>query len=148
MEQTLVLIKPDGVARHLVGRILTRYEEKGLQLVAMKLLHMDESMAARHYAEHVGKDFYPNLLDFITSGPMVAMVLEGREAVAVVRALNGATDPVQAMPGTIRGDFGLSHTKNVVHSSDSSKSAAREIALFFSPQECVTPVAYDVDWTT
>ena len=148
MEQTLILIKPDAVARHLVGRILARYEEKGFRLVAMKLLHMDEAMAVRHYAEHVGKDFYPNLVRFITSGPMVAAVLEGREAVAAVRALNGATDPVQAAPGTIRGDFGLSHTKNVVHSSDSPKSAEREIALFFTPQECVMPTAHDVDWTT
>ncbi len=131
-EHTLVLIKPDAVRRGLVGEVLRRFERKGLRIVAMDLREIDGETADRHYAEHVDRDFYPPLRAFVTSGPLVAMVLEGDQAVAVVRALNGATDGRDAAPGTIRGDLSLSNRENLVHASDSAESAAREIALFFS----------------
>ncbi len=130
-ERTLVLVKPDAVRRGLVGELLGRYEAKGLQLVALDLRHIDGAMADRHYAEHVERDFYPPLRAFVTSGPMIAMVLEGDEAVEVVRALNGATDGRKAAPGTIRGDLSMSNRENLVHGSDSTGSASREIALWF-----------------
>jgi nucleoside-diphosphate kinase len=130
-QRTLVLLKPDAVRRGLVGEILSRFEAKGLAIVAMELRTIDAALADQHYAEHVAKDFYPPLRDFVTSGPLVAAVLEGDEAVEVVRALNGATDGRQAPAGTIRGDYSLSNRENLVHASDSSESAAREIALWF-----------------
>jgi nucleoside-diphosphate kinase len=130
-ERTLVLLKPDAVRRGLVGEVLSRFEAKGLTMVAMELRSIDASVADRHYAEHVEKDFYPPLRDFVTSGPLVAMVLEGDEAVEVVRAINGATDGRKAAPGTIRGDLSLSNRENLVHGSDSPESARREIALWF-----------------
>ena len=130
-QRTLVLLKPDAVRRGLVGAILTRFENKGLSLVAMDLRTIDRERADRHYAEHVERDFYPPLRAFVTSGPMVALVLEGDDAVAVVRALNGATDGRKAAPGSIRGDYSLSNRENLVHGSDSPESAAREIALWF-----------------
>ncbi len=130
-ERTLVLFKPDAVRRGLVGGILSRFEAKGLTLVALELRTIDTEMADRHYAEHVERDFYPPLRDFVTSGAMVAAVLEGDEAIEVVRALNGATDGRKAAPGTIRGDLSLSNRENLVHGSDSAESAAREIALWF-----------------
>jgi nucleoside-diphosphate kinase len=130
-ERTLVLVKPDAVRRGLVGELLGRYEAKGLQLVAMDLRRIDAAMADRHYAEHVERDFYPPLREFVTSGPLVAMVLEGDEAVEVVRALNGATDGRKAAPGTIRGDLSLSNRENLVHGSDSAESAKREIGIWF-----------------
>jgi nucleoside-diphosphate kinase len=130
-QRTLVLLKPDTVARALVGQILGRYEAKGLRLVAMDLRTIDTEQAGAHYAEHVDKAFYPPLRDFVTSGPLVAMVLEGDEAVDIVRALNGATDGRKAAPGSIRGDLSLSNRENLVHGSDSPESAAREIALWF-----------------
>ncbi len=130
-ERTLVLFKPDAVRRGLVGTILSRFEAKGLTLVALELRTIDAEMADRHYAEHVDKDFYPPLRDFVTSGPMVAAVLEGDAVIDVVRALNGATDGRKAAPGTIRGDLSLSNRENLVHGSDSAESAAREIALWF-----------------
>jgi nucleoside-diphosphate kinase len=130
-QRTLVLCKPDAVRRGLVGDILGRYEAKGLRIVALELRTIDATLADQHYAEHVGKEFYPPLRDFVTSGPLVASVLEGDEAVEVVRALNGATDGRQAAPGTIRGDLSLSNRENLVHGSDSPESAAREIALWF-----------------
>jgi nucleoside-diphosphate kinase len=130
-ERTLVLIKPDAVRRGLVGRILTRFEEKGLTVVAMELRSIDGAMADAHYRDHVEKEWYPPLRDFATSGPLVALVLEGDEAIEVVRAMNGATDGRTADPGTIRGDFGLSNRENLVHASDAPESAAREIALWF-----------------
>jgi nucleoside-diphosphate kinase len=130
-QRTLVLLKPDTVRRGLAGHVLERFESKGLTIVAMELRHIDASVADAHYAEHVAKDFYPPLRDFVTSGPLVALVLEGDEAVEVVRALNGATDGRKAAPGTIRGDFSLSNRENLVHGSDSPESAAREIALWF-----------------
>jgi nucleoside-diphosphate kinase len=130
-ERTLVLIKPDAVRRALVGVVLGRFERKGLGIVAMDLRTIDGATADRHYAEHVDKDWYPPLRKFITSGPLVAMVLEGDQAVAVVRGLNGATDGRAAAAGTIRGDLSLSNRENLVHASDSAESAAREISIFF-----------------
>lgn len=130
-ERTLVLVKPDAVRRRLVGEILRRYERKGLDIVAMDLRRIDAETADRHYEEHVAKEWYPPLREFITSGPLVAFVLEGDEAVSVVRALNGATDGRAAVPGTIRGDLSLSNRENLVHASDSPESAAREIGVFF-----------------
>jgi nucleoside-diphosphate kinase len=130
-ERTLVLIKPDAVRRGLVGEVLARFERKGLGIVSLDLRTIDVETADRHYAEHVAKDWYPPLRAFITSGPLVAMVLEGDQAVAVVRALNGATDGRAAAAGTIRGDLSLSNRENLVHASDSSESSAREISIFF-----------------
>ena len=130
-QRTLVLLKPDTVRRGLMGEVLGRYEAKGLDVVAMDLRHIDAAMADRHYAEHVERDFYPPLRDFVTSGPLVAMVLEGDQAVDLVRLLNGATDGRKALPGTIRGDLSLSNRENLVHGSDSPESAEREIALWF-----------------
>lgn len=136
-ERTLVLIKPDGLQRGLVGEIITRLERKGLKLVAIKLVPMDEHMARRHYAEHVGKPFFPDLVRFITSAPVVAMVWQGKGAVQVVRDLMGKTNPLQASPGTIRGDLALDTGRNLIHGSDSVETAQRECALFFRPEEIV-----------
>lgn len=130
-ERTLVLVKPDAVRRGLAGEVLTRFERKGLRMVAMDLRVVTGETADRHYAEHVERDFYPPLREFVTSGPLVAMVLEGDQAIAVVRALNGATDGRAAAAGTIRGDFSLSNRENLVHASDSPEAAAREIRIFF-----------------
>jgi nucleoside-diphosphate kinase len=130
-ERTLVLLKPDAVRRGLIGEIIRRLEAKGLVLVAMDLRTISPEVADQHYAEHVERDFYPPLRAFVTSGPLVAVVLEGDEAVEVVRALNGATDGRKAAPGTIRGDLSLSNRENLVHGSDSEESAKREIALWF-----------------
>ena len=131
MERTLILIKPDAFARGLTGEIIARFERKGLRLVAMNLMTMTRDLAARHYAEHEGKSFYDELVTFITSGPLVAMVLEGEQAVVAARQVIGATDPLQATTGSIRGDFAVSVGQNMVHGSDSTESAAREVALFF-----------------
>ncbi|MCM3893666.1 MULTISPECIES: nucleoside-diphosphate kinase [Gordonia] len=131
-ERTLVLIKPDGVSRSLVGDILARIESKGLTFAALELKNVSDDLAAKHYAEHEGKPFYPSLVEFITSGPLVAAVLEGPRAVAAFRQIAGGTDPVEkAVPGTIRGDYALSTQYNLVHGSDSPESAEREIALWF-----------------
>ena len=130
-QRTLVLLKPDAVRRGLVGALLARFESKGLSLVAMDLRTIDSGIADQHYAEHVAKEFYPPLREFVTSGPLVAVVLEGDEAVEVVRAVNGATDGRKAAPGTIRGDYSLSNRENLVHGSDSPESAAREIGIWF-----------------
>src|SRR5256714_4547593 len=135
MQRTLVLIKPDGVQRGLVGEIFGRLEARGLKLVALKMMHVSRDVAARHYAEHQGKPFYEGLLTFITSGPVVAMIWEGREAVSVVRGLMGSTDPLKAAPGTIRGDLALDLGMNLIHGSDSPGRAETEIALFFQPSE-------------
>lgn len=131
IENTFVMVKPDGVARGLVGEVIARFEQKGLQLEKIRALHIDEAMARRHYGEHTEKPFFPDLLEFITSGPVVAMEWSGESAVGVARTLMGATDPKQATPGTIRGDFGLIVTTNIVHGSDSPESAERELAIFF-----------------
>ena len=130
-QRTLVLLKPDTVRRGLVGEVLSRFEAKGLTIVALEHRTIDGAKADEHYAEHVERDFYPPLRAFVTSGPLVALVLEGDEAIEVVRALNGATDGRKAAPGTIRGDLSLSNRENLVHGSDSAESAAREIGLWF-----------------
>jgi len=130
-QRTLVLLKPDAVRRGLVGNVLSRFEAKGLSIVALEMRTIDRELADRHYAEHVDKAFYPPLRDFVTSGPLLAAILEGDEAVEVVRALNGATDGRAAAPGTIRGDLSLSNRENLVHGSDSAESAEREISLWF-----------------
>jgi nucleoside-diphosphate kinase len=130
-QRTLVLLKPDAVRRGLVGEVLSRFEAKGLTIVAMEFRQIDGELADTHYAEHVERDFYPPLREFVTSGPMVSMVLEGDEAVEVVRAINGATDGRKAAPGTIRGDLSLSNRENLVHGSDSLESAKREIGIWF-----------------
>jgi nucleoside-diphosphate kinase len=130
-ERTLVLLKPDAVRRGLVGEVISRFEAKGLGIVRMELRTIEGETADRHYAEHVERDFYPPLREFVTGGPLVAMVLEGDEAIAVVRALAGATDGRQAAPGTIRGDLSLSNRENLVHGSDSAESAERELAIWF-----------------
>ena len=130
-ERTLVLIKPDGVRRGLIGAVISRIERKGLSIVAMELRTLDRETATSHYAEHEGKPFFEPVLSFITSGPLVALVAEGPRAVAAFRGLAGATDPVQATPGTIRGDHALEIGENIVHGSDSVDSAQREIKIFF-----------------
>ena len=137
-ERTLVLIKPDGLQRGLVGAIMSRLERKGLKLVGLKLLHMDPALARRHYAIHEGKPFFPGLVAFITSSPLVAAVWEGPSAVEVVRRLMGETDPARAAPGTIRGDWGLDVGHNLIHGSDSLETAQQEVALFFSAQELLS----------
>ena len=131
MSRTLVLLKPDTVRRGLVCVVLASFEAKGLTIAALEMRTIDAALADRHYAEHVDRDFYPPLRDFVTSGPMLAMILEGDEAVDVVRAINGATDGRKAAPGTIRGDLSLSNRENLVHGSDSPESAEREIAIWF-----------------
>ena len=131
MEETLVLIKPDGVKRQICGEILTRYERKGLIIKAMKLLQTPKELAQEHYAEHKDKPFFGELVDFITSGPVLAFVLAGKNAVTSVRNINGATNPIDATPGSIRGDYALTMDSNVVHASDSVESAVREIQLWF-----------------
>jgi nucleoside-diphosphate kinase len=135
MQRTLVLIKPDGVQRGLVGRIIDRLERRGLKLIALKMMLVSKETASQHYAEHQGKPFYNGLLSFITSGPIIAMIWEGREAVTVVRSLMGSTDPLKAMPGTIRGDLALDLGMNLIHGSDSPSRAETEMALFFNTSE-------------
>ena len=146
MQQTLILIKPDGVQRRLVGEIIRRFESKGLRLAGLKLLQASQSLAEKHYAVHKGKPFYDSLLKFITSGPTVAMVWEGREAVAVARTLMGTTDGAKAPPATIRGDFALSVQNNLVHGSDSLENAKLEIDLWFKPEELVQYTPTDGLW--
>ena len=131
MDRTLILVKPDAFARRLTGEIITRFERKGLQLAAMKLMTLDEQTAKRHYAEHEGKPFFADLVRFITSAPLVAMVLEGPNAVAAARQVIGATNGIEAAPGTIRGDYATEARQNLVHGSDSAQSAEREIAIYF-----------------
>jgi nucleoside-diphosphate kinase len=135
VERTLVLVKPDGVKRGLAGEIIGRLERKGLRIVGMKFVRLTPEHAARHYAEHQGKPFYPGLVQHITSGPLVALAVEGRSAIAVVRLLTGATNPQTAAPGTIRGDLAIAVTPNLIHASDAPASAERELALYFEPSE-------------
>jgi nucleoside-diphosphate kinase len=134
-ERTLVLVKPDGVQRLLVGRILARFEERGLKLVGLKLVRVERAFAERHYAVHRGKPFFEGLLDFITSGPLVALALEGPNAVAIVRAMVGATRPHEAAPGSIRGDLAVETAQNLVHASDGAETADAELGLWFAPDE-------------
>ena len=138
MERTLIIIKPDAVQRGLVGPILSRFEARGLRFAALKLMRITPELAGRHYAEHQGKPFYEGLVTFITSSPVVVGVLEGPNAIATTRAMMGATNPANAAPGTLRGDYALSVSNNVVHGSDGPESAPREIGLFFSPEELHT----------
>ena len=131
MERTLILVKPDAFARNLTGEIISRFERKGLRLAALKQIHVTEHLAKQHYAEQEDKPFFGELVDFITSGPLVALVLEGHEAVRAARQVIGATNPLESAPGSIRGDFALEVGRNMVHGSDSAESAAREAGLFF-----------------
>ena len=146
MQRTLILLKPDCVQRRLVGTIIQRFEQKGLRLAALKLVQPSRDLAEKHYAVHKGKPFYDSLLLFLTSGPTVAMVWEGREAVAVARTLMGTTDGTKAPPATIRGDFALSVQNNLVHGSDSVENANLEISLWFTPQELVQYTLADAAW--
>jgi nucleoside-diphosphate kinase len=146
MQRTLILLKPDAVHRRLAGELIGRFERKGLRLVALKLLAASRELAEKHYAVHKGKPFYESLLTFLTSGPTVAMVWEGREAVAACRAIMGLTDGAKSPPGTIRGDFGLSVQNNLVHGSDSPENATAEIALWFKPEELVAFTPTDATW--
>ncbi len=145
-ERTLVLLKPDAVNRRLVGEILTRFERKGLKIVAMKMLWLTKEKAEEHYAVHKGKPFYDSLIKYITSSPIIAMVLEGESAIKVVRKIMGVTDGVEAAPGTIRGDFALSIQNNLVHGSDSVESAKREIPIFFDDSEIYDYQLSDEKW--
>ena len=135
VERTLVLVKPDAVQRRLTGRILVRLEEKGLKIAGLKLIRITPELSKKHYAEHVSKPFYPTLEEFITSGPVIALCVEGPEAVSVVRTMMGPTNGRQAAPGTIRGDFGMSRQMNLIHGSDGPDAAKREIELYFRPEE-------------
>ena len=147
-ERTLVLVKPDGVQRGLVGEIISRLERRGLRVLASKMLRVDEALAHRHYAAHLDRPFFPGLLKFITSSPVMALVFEGQRAVDVVRQVAGATDPLDAAPGTIRGDLALDKGQNLIHASDSAAASGEEIALFFQANE-VLSYGRDIDgWIT
>jgi len=135
MERSLVLIKPDAIQRGMAGEIISRLEKKGLKIVAMKMLHMDKNLAQRHYAIHKGKAFFDDLVNFITSSPIIAIVFQGKNAVGIIRQMMGETDPAKAYSGTIRGDFGIDIRHNLVHGSDSLENASKEIDLFFSTEE-------------
>ena len=135
MERSLVLVKPDAMQRGLAGVIISRLEKRGLKIVAMKMLQMDKTLAQRHYAIHKDKPFFNDLVEFITSSPIIAAVFEGEKAIEAVRQTMGTTDPIKASPGSIRGDFGLDIQQNLVHGSDSAENAKREISLFFKPEE-------------
>ncbi len=135
MQKTLLLVKPDGVQRGLVGQIVSRIEQKGLKLVGLKLMKVSKELANQHYGEHIGKPFFNDLVDFITSSPIVAMAVEGDNAVQVMRVIMGTTNPQEASPGTIRGDFGMTIGMNLIHGSDSAESAERELSLFFNSEE-------------
>ena len=145
-ERTLVLVKPDGVQRLLAGRVISRFEDRGLKIVAMKLMPVSRKLAETHYAVHAARPFFAGLVDFITSGPVVALVLEGPNAITVVRSMVGATKPHEAAPGTIRGDFSLETAKNLIHASDAPETAAAEIALWFTPGELVEYTRGVDDW--
>jgi nucleoside-diphosphate kinase len=146
MQRTLIICKPDCVQRRLVGQILQRFEAKGLRLAALKLLQVDRQLGEQHYGEHKGKPFFDGLIDFITGGPVVVGILEGNEAISVVRTMLGATNGVAAAPGTIRGDFSISKQNNLIHGSDSPESAQREIALWFKPGEIADYTIAGSEW--
>lgn len=146
MEKTFLMIKPDGVQRNLIGTIVSRLENKGFKIVAAKLMTVSEDLAKTHYGEHSERPFFGELVDFITSGPVFAMVLEGEDAIKVARTVVGATNPAEANPGTIRGDFGLTVGKNIIHGSDSPESAEREINLFFDHSELVEYDSNNKNW--
>jgi nucleoside-diphosphate kinase len=140
------MLKPGSIQRSIVGRIIARFEDRGLKIIALKMLHVSQELAEKHYGEHKGKPFYNDLVSYIISGPVVAMVLEGPHAISVVRTMMGKTDPLKSDPGTVRGDFGLFTGKNIVHGSDSAPSAEREIANFFSEDEFVSYKKCDEEW--
>jgi len=144
LERTLIIIKPDAVQRGLIGRIITRFERRGLRIAAMKLIHISDALAQRHYEVHEGKPFFEPLIDYITSSPVVVMVLEGNDAIEIARRTMGATKPAEAAPGTIRADFGLEIGRNLVHGSDGPETAAFEVPLFFDDDE-ILAYARDVD---
>ncbi len=146
MERTFVMIKPDGVQRGLIGEVISRIESRGLKIVAMKLIQVGEEMAKRHYKEHIGKPFYDGLISYITSGPVVCMVVEGDGAVSLLRSMAGATDPKKAAMGTIRGDFAVMIGRNIVHASDSIESAEREISIFFEENEVISYKKSTDEW--
>ncbi len=146
MERTFVAIKPDGVQRGLVGEVISRLERRGLKLVAVRLMQVDEDLAGRHYAEHVDRPFFSSLVSFITSGPIVAMIWEANNAVALARQTMGSTNPGEAAPGTIRGDFGIDIGRNIVHGSDGPESAEREIGLFFEPGDALDYTRSTDEW--
>lgn len=146
MERTLIILKPDAVQRRLTGRIIQRFEEKGLGISAMKLMRISRDLAERHYSPHKGKPFYPGLIDYITSGPVIVMVLQGERCIEIARTLMGATFGYEAAPGTIRGDFGASRSFNLVHGSDSPESAATEIELYFTRDELLEYAMADQSW--
>lgn len=146
MERTFVMVKPDGVKRRLVGKIIERIELKGLRIVAMKMISISSELAERHYEEHRDKPFFGSLVKYITSGPVVAMVVEGKNAISVVRQMVGKTNPAEATPGSIRGDFAMDIGRNIIHASDSESSASREIALFFNPEEILSYAMPDDEW--
>jgi nucleoside-diphosphate kinase len=148
MQRTLILLKPDCVHRRLVGTLTQRFEQKGLRLIGLKLVHASRDLAEKHYSVHKGKPFYDSLVQFITGGPTVAMIWEGREAVTVARTLMGPTDGTKAPPATIRGDFALSIQNNLIHGSDSPETAAAEIALWFKPEELVQWQPVDAAWVS
>jgi nucleoside-diphosphate kinase len=146
VERTLIILKPDALQRRLVGRIIQRFEDKGLATVGMKFMRISRELAERHYAPHKGKPFYPGLIDYITNGPVVVMVMEGSRCIDIARTLMGATFGYEAAPGTIRGDFGASRTFNLVHGSDSPETAATEIALYFADDELLDYSPVDDGW--
>lgn len=148
MERTLIIVKPEGVQRGLIGTVITRFEEKGLKVVGLKMLQIPREMAERHYAEHAGKPFYEGLVSHITSSPVVVGALEGPDAIAVARTLMGATNPKTAAPGTIRGDYGLDIGLNIVHGSDGPESAQRELSIFFTPDALLTYQRAGEAWIT
>ena len=148
MERTFVAIKPDGVQRGLIGEVISRLERRGLKLVAIRLLQVDEDLAGRHYAEHVNRPFFPSLVSFITSGPIVAMIWEADHAVALARQTMGSTNPAEAAPGTIRGDLGIDIGRNIVHGSDGLESAEREIGLFFGAGDALDYSRSTDQWIT
>lgn len=146
MEKTFLMVKPDGVQRNLIGEIINRFEKKGFKLIGAKLMSVSEELARNHYGEHEGKPFFNDLVDFITSGPVFAMIWEGENVIKTARYINGATNPQEASPGTIRGDYGMVVNKNVIHGSDSLASARREINLFFREDEILTYIKQDQTW--
>ena len=146
MERTLIILKPDAIQRRLIGRLIQRFEDKGFAVSGMKLMHIPRELAERHYAPHKGKPFYPGLIDYITSGPVVVMVLQGERCIEIARTMMGKTFGYEAAPGTIRGDFGASRSFNLIHGSDSPESAKTEIALYFQDKELLDYAPADRSW--
>ncbi|NLB52175.1 MAG: nucleoside-diphosphate kinase [Syntrophomonadaceae bacterium] len=146
MERTFAMVKPDGVQKGMIGEIISRFEKKGIKIAALKMMQITQEMAEEHYAEHKEKPFFAELVSFITSGPVAAMVLEGENVISTVRTMMGATNPRDAAPGTIRGDFAMTMSKNIIHGSDSPASASREIKIFFSEEEVLTYKKAGEEW--